>query len=259
MLKDNPYGYNNAEGQGGSQSPDPSTSPVSGDYIPPQPPTPPSSQRVINPLNDSKPPFDPSLPSDGSTMLSPSDIDLSEQKLGRKPINKKAVIIVAVFLLLIGVVGGGAAAFMTGVIKNPFAKAPAPIILPPPPVEPIPPPPPPVEPILTNDDIRVGNIDGLATGLNSYFAQYQQYPTSNNELIRLSLASSPCVELLAANLIPLCFQDPVGEPAFYGYKSDGTYYEATSKIDDTTCIRSGTVFTGTVCLYKVVSLPQPTP
>ena len=287
MLQENPYGFdpsNPSAGSGGSQESNnlssgaaPPTPPSSGGfdgvgsvggYVPPQPPP------VINPLNDlnnaasaEAPDYTSSIP----PALSPESGN-AQQDTGRKAPNKKILIVLVFVLLLLGIIGGGAFALMSGLIKNPFGgdTTPAPVVTPPPaeptapPAEPQPvPEPPPIPeppPVQSNDDMRVTDLNILATGLNSYGVSYSNaYPSTGDQLIHVGVTNTPCFELLAENLIPSCPSDPAGDSAFYGYKSNGVSYEVTAKLDDSTCTRSGAIITGSICLYSIKggSITQP--
>lgn len=281
MLQDNPYGYDpsnpSAGGSGSQESNNPLASAVpptppspptggfdgvaSGGYVPPQPPP------VINPLNDSAnvtaaetPNYTSSIP----PALS-SDLGVAAEGAGRRAPNKKILLVLVFVLLLLGIVGGGAFALMSGLIKNPFGAdtAQVPVVTTPPPAEPTPPPPdtqpipepspaPEPPPVQSNDDMRVADINVLATGLNSYGVSHAAvYPSTGNQLIHVGPTNTPCFELIAENFIPACPSDPLGEPAFYGYKSDGVSYELTAKLDDSACTRPGAVLNGSICLYSV--------
>lgn len=246
MIQDNPFAYGNPqEGAGG-----PSASSGQGWTPPSPPPLPPSGG--IPPVTD---------PLAGAP-ANPGYAQPPEPPMpgARKAPNKKLLIILLVVLAVMGITGGVVAAMQFGIIQNPLAKksAPPPAVTPPPTPEPAPQPPPEPPPApepppqLTLDDQRVAGINLLANALNNYYVQIGAYPTSSGELLRMNAQSSPCTDLLIGNFLAACPQDPAGEPAFYGYKSDGvSYYELTSKLDDPTCSRLGAALLGDLCLYKV--------
>ncbi len=271
MLQDNPYGYNPQSG--GTTPPSPSPTP-GGSYIPSEPsasapsaadrstfpsPAVPSipDASVINPLGGASTVGETFSP--GAPVLDQPDVDLGGAK--RRPVNKKLAIVLVLILIVVGVVGGGAFALLSGKLGP--KTTPPPAVQPTPTPEPTPVPEPTPEPepvpVQSNDDVRVSNVDVLATGLNSYFSLNGMYPGTNGDLVHVAATASPCVELLSLNLIPACPSDPAGEPSFYGYKSDGVTFELTAKLDDTVCARSGVVAAGAICLYKVVGPLQPVP
>ncbi len=286
MLQDNPYAFDPSNPSSGGAPPVPPTPPsspaggfdpsASGQYMPSQPPvtnsvTPPP---VFNPLNDTSNTAPVEAPSYTSSIPPAISPDLGDTQLegGRKAPNKKILVVLVVILLLLGIIGGGAFALMSGLIKNPFGGDTPPVsVVPPPPAEPTPPPPDPQPvpepppapeppPIQSNDDMRVSDINILATGLNSYSISHAGvYPSTGDQLTHIFPTSTPCFELIAESFIPTCPTDPAGEPAFYGYRSDGASYELTAKLDDTTCTYPGATLNGSICLYGVVggSTTQP--
>ncbi|OHA47274.1 MAG: hypothetical protein A3B75_02570 [Candidatus Terrybacteria bacterium RIFCSPHIGHO2_02_FULL_43_14] len=250
MLQDNPYPTDNNPQGGWPPAPEPpggTNPPSGGGYMPPEPPSMPPP--VINPLGETNLNTTPMSP-----MSSGPDIDLGESS--RKSPSKKLALILIAVLLLIGVVGGGAFALLKGPLAK---KSNAPPIVnqnpqPNPETPPAPEPPPP--PQQTNDDIRAADLNIVAGGLASYaVANAGAYPSTQDQLVHLDALATPCIELLAANFIALCPNDPAGAPAFYGYKSNGVSYEVTAKLDDAACARTGAVFNGSICLYKVSSAP----
>lgn len=117
-------------------------------------------------------------------------------------------------------------------------------------------------PMMQSRDLRrISDLNQLRTAIGLYFSETGSYPSTGGILERITEEtkrnSALCKALVyeypvsGGAVLADCPTDPLGPPAFYGYRSDGRTYELTAALEDPECDVGGVVRAGSLCLYRV--------
>ncbi len=102
-----------------------------------------------------------------------------------------------------------------------------------------------------NDAERKANLNEIKIALETYYDDHnEKYPISN-ELTKLNDKNSPVREELLNHADKTLLEDPKDPEFYYGYKSDGNYYELTARLEnleDDEC----ELLNSDLCIYKIV-------
>ena len=102
-----------------------------------------------------------------------------------------------------------------------------------------------------NDQIRKKDLENLQDALKLYFVEKGNYPSTDSVLIKTSDSNSVLAQALVLKYLEKLPDDPLAPSDFYGYKSDGTSFELTCVLEDTSDpdgARSGNLY-----LYKITN------
>jgi len=102
----------------------------------------------------------------------------------------------------------------------------------------------------TNDAKRKSDLNEIKIALGFYYDDNGKYPISN-ELTKLNNEDSFVYEDLLKYVDEALLKDPKDPKFYYGYKSDGSHYELTARLEnleDKEC----ELLNSNLCIYKIV-------
>lgn len=108
-------------------------------------------------------------------------------------------------------------------------------------------------PVITgniNDSQRKTDLDSIKNALNSYFQTNSEYPVAS-QTVKTNESDNILVQKLVPAYLTSLPVDPSDPQYYYGYKSDGTTFELTSVLEDTT--DPAGIQAGQYYLYKVTN------